>query len=319
MRKLFSVFIFFVLTTLLGYSQKYEWIEDNTSTDKGERVVAVIDAGSIGAYDGVEIVGEVIDNNGNWGYNLPTVANFRLYVKFSGEFNYDLVQDVKTRNLVLGLKRVSPSEVNLVANCQYSHMGVRVNFCQVEGEGAVTVTMGDPNLVVNKGEYLMSKPKFQNFERLVCSGKIGIGVEEPSAKLDVAGNIKAEEIEVTLASMDNLNLSGTLAANQITVKANGNTADFVFSDTYNLKDLTEVENYIKINKHLPDIPSAEEMEASGVNLAEMNKLLLQKVEELTLYIIKQDEKLTKQDEQLKEITNLKSEIKTIKDILNNQK
>ncbi|MCW3787897.1 hypothetical protein [Plebeiibacterium sediminum] len=90
-----------------------------------------------------------------------------------------------------------------------------------------------------------------------------------------------------------LDVNGTIRATEILVEANGNTADFVFSDTYNLKDLTEVENYIKTHKHLPDIPSAEEMEASGVNLAEMNKLLLQKVEELTLYTIKQEEKLAK--------------------------
>ncbi len=153
------------------------------------------------------------------------------------------------------------------------------------------------------------------------TGNVGIGISNstPSAKLQVAGDILADEIRVEDIAANNLQLEGNIAANQITVKANGNTADFVFSDTYNLKDLTEVENYIKTHKHLPDIPSAEEMEAAGVNLAEMNKLLLQKVEELTLYIIKQDEKLTKQDEQLKEITNLKTEIKAIKDILNNQK
>ncbi len=141
------------------------------------------------------------------------------------------------------------------------------------------------------------------------SGRIGIGTDKPSAKLDVAGNIKAEEIEVTLASMDNLNLNGTLAANQITIKANGNTADFVFNEDYNLKDLTEVENYIKIYKHLPDIPSAEEMEKKGVDLAEMNKLLLQKVEELTLYQIEKD----------KEVKELKESVKKEQDVKSNER
>jgi hypothetical protein len=54
---------------------------------------------------------------------------------------------------------------------------------------------------------------------------------------------------------------------------------------YFLRDLNHVEKFIKEHKHLPDIPSAKEMEAAGVNLAEMNKLLLMKVEELTLYMI----------------------------------
>jgi hypothetical protein len=122
------------------------------------------------------------------------------------------------------------------------------------------------------------------------NGRIGIGTNTPSAKLDVAGNIKAHEIAVTLASIDDMQLNGTLAANNITYTANGNTADFVFEDNYQLKDLTEVEAFILTNKHLPEIPSATEMEEAGVNLAEMNKLLLMKVEELTLYAIEQDKK-----------------------------
>ncbi len=123
------------------------------------------------------------------------------------------------------------------------------------------------------------------------SNKVGIGTTTPSAKLDVAGNIKAHEIEVTLAAMHDLQLNGTLAANNITYTANGNTADFVFEDNYHLKDLSEVEAFIKANKHLPEIPSAAEMEEAGVNLAEMNKLLLMKVEELTLYAIEQEKKV----------------------------
>ncbi len=164
--------------------------------------------------------------------------------------------------------------------------------------------------------------KFNVNKILITSrtGNIGIGKESSSNyKLDVAGTIRADEIKVEDIAATNIQLEGNIAANQITVKANGNTADFVFSNTYNLKDLVEVENYIKTHKHLPDIPSAEEMEASGVNLAEMNKLLLQKVEELTLYSIQQAEKLKELEnikEQLKEMEVLKAEISTIKAMMN---
>lgn len=116
--------------------------------------------------------------------------------------------------------------------------------------------------------------------------------------LKVNGKIKAHEVEVTLANMYDLNLNGTLAANNITIKTNGQTADFVFKENYDLKDLSEVESYIKVNKCLPDIPNAETMEEQGVNLAEMNKLLLQKIEELTMYTIQQNEKLKEKDKQV---------------------
>jgi hypothetical protein len=150
---------------------------------------------------------------------------------------------------------------------------------------------------------------------LQYDGKVGIGTTSPSATLDVAGNIKAHEIEVTLAAMQDLQLNGTLAANNITYTANGNTADFVFEDNYHLKDLTEVEAFIKTNKHLPEIPSATEMEEAGVNLAEMNKLLLMKVEELTLYSIEQEKKIEKLAENNKRIEKIECELTDIKALL----
>jgi len=94
------------------------------------------------------------------------------------------------------------------------------------------------------------------------TGNIGIRMTSPDYPLDVSGTIRANEIKVT-----------------------AQTADFVFEPDYNLRSLDEVEAFVKTNKHLPEIPSAKQMEAEGVNVAEMNKLLLQKVEELTLYLI----------------------------------
>lgn len=87
-------------------------------------------------------------------------------------------------------------------------------------------------------------------------------------KLDVAGSIRANEIKV--------NLDG---------------ADYVFEDDYHLSSLNEVENFIKENKHLPEIPSAKEVETNGADLGEMNTKLLQKIEELTLYIINQQKEI----------------------------
>ena len=109
-------------------------------------------------------------------------------------------------------------------------------------------------------------------------GYVGIGTTTPQAKLDVAGTIRATEIKV---------------------EANGQTADFVFDSSYQLRDLQEVEAFIRENKHLPEIPRAKEMEANGVNLAEMNKLLLQKIEELTLYAIELENKVQKEKDERK--------------------
>jgi hypothetical protein len=156
---------------------------------------------------------------------------------------------------------------------------------------------------INNGE--LSSSMYLQYD-----GKVGIGTTTPSATLDVAGNIKAHEIEVTLAAMQDLQLKGTLAANNITYTANGNTADFVFEDNYQLKDLSEVEAFIKSNKHLPEIPSATEMEEAGVNLAEMNKLLLMKVEELTLYAIEQKAEAERLKAEVGKVRSNESEVRS---------
>lgn len=86
-----------------------------------------------------------------------------------------------------------------------------------------------------------------------------------------------------------LNVGGNIRANAVVVNTSG--ADYVFADDYNLINLDDLSTYIKTNKHLPEIPKAEEMQQNGMNLSEMNTILLQKVEELTLYIIDQEKRI----------------------------
>jgi len=94
---------------------------------------------------------------------------------------------------------------------------------------------------------------------------------------------------------------GKIEAGEIEVKV-VTWPDIVFSNNYNLRSLNEVEEFIKINNHLPEVPSEDEVLESGVNLGEMNALLLKKIEELTLYMI----------EQQKEIEALQSEFQSLK-------
>lgn len=105
------------------------------------------------------------------------------------------------------------------------------------------------------------------------------------------GKYKLDMPKERLVVEGNTVVTGTLHVSEVQVKAQ--TADFVFEPDYNLRTLNEVAEFIQTNKHLPDIPSGAQMETDGVGLAEMNKLLLMKIEELTLYIIKQQEMINK--------------------------
>ncbi len=108
-----------------------------------------------------------------------------------------------------------------------------------------------------------------------------------------------------------LAVNGTIGAKEIIVENSSAWPDFVFEHNYDLLTLEEVENYISENKHLPEIPSEVEVSKNGINLGEMDTKLLQKIEELTLYLIEQNKQNLEQQkliEQLqKEVYALKNE------------
>jgi hypothetical protein len=93
-----------------------------------------------------------------------------------------------------------------------------------------------------------------------------------------------------------LDVAGPVRANSITVNTSG--ADFVFEPTYKLLSLPTLKEYIVKNHHLPEIASAKEMQVDGLNVGENQVKLLQKVEELTLYLIEKDKKINEQQKQI---------------------
>jgi|GEM_PF-6524375 len=94
-----------------------------------------------------------------------------------------------------------------------------------------------------------------------------------------------------LASGYKLSVKGKVICEEVRVELEANWPDYVFEKDYNLKSLEEVENYIEKEGHLPNVPSAVEIESEGLQLGEMNKILMEKVEELTLYIIAQEKRI----------------------------
>lgn len=110
-------------------------------------------------------------------------------------------------------------------------------------------------------------------------GNVGIGTTQPDAKLTVNGTIHSKEVKVDTSIP---------------------VPDYVFEPTYKLSPLSELKTYIEINHHLPEIPSAAEINKNGLHLREMNLKLLKKVEELTLYMIEKDKQVSDQSRQVAE-------------------
>jgi len=137
-----------------------------------------------------------------------------------------------------------------------------------EGVGHIKENADEPNTIIS----------FHN-------GRVGIGCEDfervpGNHLLFVAGGITTEDIQV---------------------KLQGNWYDNVFSNNYPLLSLLNLEKFLTINKHLPDIPSEAEIKTDGINLGKMNALLLKKVEELTLYLIDQQKQINALKVQLNEL------------------
>ncbi|MCG8410574.1 MAG: tail fiber protein [Bacteroidales bacterium] len=119
-------------------------------------------------------------------------------------------------------------------------------------------------------------------------GNVGIGTTKPDQALTVKGKIHAEEIIVDL---------------------NIPHPDYVFSEDYKLKSLDEVETHIKTKGHLEGIPKSSDVKENGLNLGELNTKLLEKIEELTLYMIEMN----------KEMKSLKNENKLLQEKVNSLK
>jgi hypothetical protein len=161
-----------------------------------------------------------------------------------------------------------PAAQGTYLNWNHSNGGGETDFINHRGVGTGGFAFYNTDNV-NPGNMLMF---------LSGAGNLGVGTSAPQYKLDVIGTIRSHEVKVDL-----------------------NGADFVFDDSYMLRPLNDLEKFVKINKHLPDVASAEEMQKNGADLGNLNSVLLQKIEELTLYMIKQNKKILDLEKKVKSL------------------
>jgi len=163
---------------------------------------------------------------------------------------------------------------------------------------------------------------------ILNNGRVGIGISRPNYKLDVAGDINFsgdllfngepfgastwEQVgdnisfitgNVGIGTINTygyrLAVNGKILTDEVMIKDPVDWFDYVLKPEYNLMPLNELEIFINQNSHLPDVPSEAEVTKNGYGLAEMNGILLKKVEELTLYIIEQQKSLEAQQTEMK--------------------
>lgn len=160
---------------------------------------------------------------------------------------------------------------------------------------------------------------------------VGIGTVTPRSRLDVIGTTQTSKLAIgldptTMEGRFHLKASGLSSNNTSTLFLVENTQrklmqlnnqgllqvrevkvdllawpDYVFKPTYKLMPLEEVEAFIRTEGHLPHVPTAGEIEENGLEVGRMNKILMEKVEELTLYLIEQQKLLQEQQHRIDEL------------------
>ena len=210
---------------------------------------------------------------------------------------------------------------------QYGHKTARYSLHLLHQNGKIA--FGDNNKFMNPqpngaincmlGEYLpVNSSDNPDTDILHVHGKKGIyftGGNYTDANDGVMGNNNGQNMILKMLpsvyGKNHVEINGYITVERVDIMDDVPQSDFVFSEDYELKPLKDVETYIKQHKHLPNIPSAEEFKSNGYSIGQMDNLLLQKVEELTLHAIEQEKKIDTQENEIKkqnnEIEKLKQE------------
>ncbi|MDN3588083.1 hypothetical protein QWY86_15475 [Pedobacter aquatilis] len=227
---------------------------------------------------------KLVDGTNNWFFGNLNTSNF-LISKGNHEHAFFSVSS----NGNIGIGTVDPDNVqswqkvldvygNVNSKFLVRSSSVKTGVFSHETWGSTTIgrigteSNHDLGLMVGYGNIVM---------QLKTNGNVGIGTDTPREKLSVNGKIRAHEIKVEMA----------------------NWPDYVFEEDYENQSLEGLEGLIKTNKHLPDVPSAKDAQSNGVDLGELNKLLLKKIEELTLHIIEINKELKVQKLELNQLKN----------------
>ncbi|MEQ8474138.1 MAG: hypothetical protein RIC35_23280 [Marinoscillum sp.] len=207
------------------------------------------------------------------GYGSGLSASSKLRFAVNGNSLNAPSMTIDTEGKV-GIGTTSPSRLLHIASNNGGTRGVYFSNSNntINASIGMSHSSGNPWLVFElDGEEQM---------RLTNSGELGIGTTDfDGHKLAVAGGIRASEVKVEVYPWP----------------------DYVFSSDYFLKSLDQTEAFIQENKHLPGIPSAQEVAEEGINLGAMNARLLEKIEELTLHLIEQNKKIKQMEERLKAV------------------
>lgn len=280
----------------LGYQGANEWQMATTSAGADLRWYTTTDGGS------TTNPRHYFSQNGNvgiGGFSGPGVPLARLDVIGSGTASTSNVFMLRNSALDTIMRIRDDGRMGIGYNGpSYGRTmnlgGTGINFYtpnEAAFGGAIFPT--DTSLVLwsnsNATNYLVLQPSW---------GNTGIGTYTPNAKLHLNGVMLVGSNSARTATGYQVSVDGDIIAEEVMVQNSSSWPDYVFGKDYILMPLNELEASIQKNKHLPNVPSAAVIEKDGIALGDMNKRLLEKIEELTLYIIDLNKKVASQQAEI---------------------
>jgi hypothetical protein len=283
-KKIFQIAIFFtfLFTSLDSYADYYiEWTGATENFANGAvNQVAYIDFGDVSLWGCLEIT-----LSGGWNYQNTTgmyTKRYQIGRNSNGGIYCQSAEVPASIGYVCLQWKLGDFQID-----QNNHIKIPIYHLVTTQNQIVVHISGISAAEINKSLITLTSPTTvtNNEQRDYCFIKdqvaIGTSKVDEGFQLTVAGKISAREIKVTTDA----------------------GADFVFEKDYKLPTIEHVANYVQENKHLPDIPSANEMVKNGVSMGDMQVKLLQKVEEQTLYIIELNKQVQILKKQLEELKN----------------
>lgn len=277
--------IFFVLVSVLtcmlnfaALAQEVQTAEFYTGSNSGWYKIATFDLSTVGGCCGhANVEAEINYANTSYTYNINASIRFRINKSSSqdaADWRYNI--DGADGDLIK-LKRLSTYLYEIWGNSKTA-FGYFSTELRIAKEGTITTTThSTPISVTDTGQQDVTTKGDWYFP----VGTVNIGHTDY-----VAGHA--------------LSVKGSILSEEVVVKTYTTWPDYVFEESYPLTPLRDLETYLKVNKHLPGIPDAKTVEEEGVKLGEMNAKLLEKVEELTLYIIQQQKLIEQQNKKMEE-------------------
>jgi len=259
-----------LLSTDQTYTNFPNWSDAGVLTSQNELSRGLILRAAAGKIRFQGAPGEdlmAVDQNGNMGIGTvnPT-AKLEVSENLNGRSALKVINTSTGSNALRSIEignGSNGSSVQLISSDQ-----TYTNFPSWSDAGVLT-TQGElaNGLVLRAaaGKIRMQGATGEDMMVVDQNGNMGIGTDNPTAMLTVAGNVVSREVEVTIAA--------------------GTGPDYVFEEDYDLISLEETKAYIEANKHLPEVPTAKVMESEGVKVGDMSMILLRKIEEMTLHQI----------------------------------